>query len=29
MTFRGREAHTWNNPTDQPVEVLWVLAPAP
>lgn len=30
MTFRGREPHTWLNPsaTDD-AEVLWVLAPAP
>jgi len=28
MTFRGRDAHTWNNPTQQPIEVLWVMAPA-
>ncbi len=29
MTFRGRDPHTWLNPTDQQVEVLWVLSPAP
>lgn len=30
MTFRGREPHTWRNPsrTDS-AEVLWVLSPAP
>lgn len=29
MTFRGRDAHTWLNPTRQLVEVLWVLSPVP
>ncbi|MFM5968531.1 MAG: helix-turn-helix domain-containing protein [Micrococcales bacterium] len=29
MTFRGRDAHTWRNPTDEPLELLWVLSPAP
>ena len=29
MTFRGTDAHTWRNPTDSEIEVLWVLAPAP
>ncbi len=29
MTFRGRDAHTWRNPTLEPIEVLWVLSPAP
>lgn len=30
MTMRGREPHTWRNPsTDQGCEVLWMLAPAP
>ncbi len=30
MTFRGREPHTWRNPSaSEPAEVLWVLAPAP
>jgi len=30
MTFRGREPHTWRNPSKTvPAEVLWVLAPAP
>jgi transcriptional regulator with XRE-family HTH domain len=30
MTFRGREPHTWRNPSTTDVaEVLWVLAPAP
>ncbi len=29
MTFRGRDPHTWRNPsTDTVSEVLWVLAPA-
>jgi transcriptional regulator with XRE-family HTH domain len=28
VTFPGREPHTWVNPTDKPVEVLWVLVPA-
>jgi len=28
VTFPGREPHTWINPTDKPVEVLWVLVPA-
>jgi transcriptional regulator with XRE-family HTH domain len=30
MTFRGREPHTWRNPsTAETAEVLWVLSPAP
>lgn len=30
MTFRGREPHTWRNPSaSEPAEVLWVLTPAP
>jgi len=29
MTFRGRDPHTWRNPTQQTIEVLWVLSPAP
>jgi transcriptional regulator with XRE-family HTH domain len=30
MTFRGREPHTWRNPSaSEPAEVLWVLSPAP
>ena len=29
MTFRGRDPHTWRNPTAEPIEVLWVLSPAP
>jgi uncharacterized cupin superfamily protein len=30
MTFRGREPHTWRNPsTSELAEVLWVLSPAP
>lgn len=30
ITFRGREPHTWRNPsTSEPAEVLWVLSPAP
>lgn len=30
MTFRGREPHTWRNPSaENRAEVLWVLAPAP
>lgn len=28
LSFPGREPHTWVNPTDEPVEVLWVLVPA-
>ncbi|MFP3578803.1 MULTISPECIES: cupin domain-containing protein [unclassified Arthrobacter] len=28
LSFPGREPHTWINPTDHPVEVLWVLVPA-
>jgi len=28
VTFPGREPHTWINPTDDAVEVLWVLVPA-
>jgi uncharacterized cupin superfamily protein len=29
MTFRGRDAHTWRNPSAQTIEVLWVMSPAP
>ena len=30
MTFRGREPHTWLNPSaTEDAEVLWVLAPSP
>ena len=29
MTFRGRDPHTWRNPGREPIEVLWVLSPAP
>jgi len=30
MTFRGRDPHTWRNPSaSEPAEVLWVLSPAP
>ena len=30
MTFRGREPHTWRNPSKTDIaEVLWVLSPAP
>ena len=30
MTFRGREPHTWRNPSKTvSAEVLWVLAPTP
>jgi transcriptional regulator with XRE-family HTH domain len=29
MTFRGRDPHTWKNPSREPIEVLWVLSPAP
>ena len=29
MTFRGRDAHTWRNPSKEPIEVLWVMSPAP
>ena len=30
MTFRGREPHTWRNPSTTDIaEVLWVLSPAP
>jgi transcriptional regulator with XRE-family HTH domain len=29
MTFRGRDPHTWRNPSKEPIEVLWVLSPAP
>ena len=30
ITFRGREPHTWRNPSaSDPAEVLWVLSPAP
>ncbi|MBO9705877.1 MAG: cupin domain-containing protein [Arthrobacter sp.] len=28
LSFPGREPHTWLNPTDEEVEVLWVLVPA-
>ncbi|WP_416416770.1 helix-turn-helix domain-containing protein [Paenarthrobacter aromaticivorans] len=28
LSFPGREPHTWVNPTDETVEVLWVLVPA-
>ncbi|MFE4198050.1 helix-turn-helix domain-containing protein [Paenarthrobacter sp. NPDC056912] len=28
LSFPGREPHTWINPTDETVEVLWVLVPA-
>ena len=28
LSFPGREPHTWVNPTDEPVEVLWILVPA-
>ena len=28
LSFPGREPHTWVNPTDDSVEVLWVLVPA-
>ncbi|MDP9934862.1 helix-turn-helix domain-containing protein [Paenarthrobacter nicotinovorans] len=28
LSFPGREPHTWINPTDESVEVLWVLVPA-
>lgn len=28
LSFPGREPHTWANPTDDAVEVLWVLVPA-
>ena len=28
LSFPGREPHTWINPTDEEVEVLWVLVPA-
>jgi quercetin dioxygenase-like cupin family protein len=28
LSFPGREPHTWVNPTDESVEVLWVLVPA-
>ncbi|WP_275778365.1 cupin domain-containing protein [Paenarthrobacter sp. Y-19] len=28
LSFPGREPHTWINPTDDTVEVLWVLVPA-
>ncbi|GAA2857153.1 helix-turn-helix domain-containing protein [Paenarthrobacter ilicis] len=28
LSFPGREPHTWINPTDQTVEVLWILVPA-
>jgi transcriptional regulator with XRE-family HTH domain len=29
MTFRGRDPHSWRNPSEQPIEVLWVMSPAP
>lgn len=29
MTFRGRDPHTWKNAGKEPIEVLWVLSPAP
>lgn len=30
MTFRGRDPHTWRNPSaSEPAEVLWVLTPSP
>lgn len=29
MTFRGRDPHTWRNPTKETIEVLWVMSPAP
>lgn len=29
MTFRGRDPHTWKNSGKEPIEVLWVLSPAP
>ncbi|MBT1004111.1 helix-turn-helix domain-containing protein [Paenarthrobacter sp. DKR-5] len=28
LSFPGREPHTWVNPTDEEVTVLWVLVPA-
>ena len=28
LSFPGREPHTWDNPTDQPALVYWILAPA-
>ena len=28
VSFPGREPHTWVNPTDETVEVLWILVPA-
>ncbi|OFI37609.1 XRE family transcriptional regulator [Arthrobacter sp. SW1] len=28
LSFPGREPHTWVNPTDDTVEVLWILVPA-
>ena len=28
LSFPGREPHTWINPTDETVEVLWILVPA-
>jgi transcriptional regulator with XRE-family HTH domain len=28
LSFPGREPHTWVNPTDEGVEVLWILVPA-
>ncbi|WP_426302388.1 helix-turn-helix domain-containing protein [Arthrobacter sp. R-11] len=28
LSFPGREPHTWVNPTDETVEVLWILVPA-
>jgi len=29
MTFRGRDPHSWRNPSQDPIEVLWVMSPAP
>ena len=30
LTFSGRDPHTWRNTSaDQPVDVLWILAPSP
>jgi quercetin dioxygenase-like cupin family protein len=28
LSFPGREPHSWENFTDHPVEVLWILVPA-
>ena len=28
LSFPGREPHTWVNPSDETVEVLWILVPA-